>query len=90
MEVYTCLYVCPGARRSLETGIEGCSRCTGWLVDFQLLILLTETSIKPTMFRNQYDTDVTVWSPEGRLLQVRKDYSPFDRSHVACVPEASF
>lgn len=24
-----------------------------------------------TMFRNQYDTDVTVWSPEGRLLQVR-------------------
>lgn len=23
-----------------------------------------------TMFRNQYDTDVTVWSPEGRLLQV--------------------
>mmetsp|Transcript_15521 Transcript_15521/g.22125 ORF Transcript_15521/g.22125 Transcript_15521/m.22125 type:complete len:266 (-) Transcript_15521:324-1121(-) len=22
------------------------------------------------MFRNQYDTDVTVWSPEGRLLQV--------------------
>ena len=24
------------------------------------------------MFRNQYDTDVTVWSPEGRLLQVRR------------------
>lgn len=23
------------------------------------------------MFRNQYDTDVTVWSPEGRLLQVK-------------------
>lgn len=22
------------------------------------------------MFRNQYDTDVTVWGPEGRLLQV--------------------
>jgi len=22
------------------------------------------------MYRNQYDTDVTVWSPEGRLLQV--------------------
>ena len=21
------------------------------------------------MFRNMYDTDVTVWSPEGRLLQ---------------------
>ena len=27
------------------------------------------------MFRNQYDTDVTVWSPEGRLLQVRKKNS---------------
>jgi 20S proteasome subunit alpha 6 len=25
------------------------------------------------MFRNQYDTDVTVWSPEGRLLQVSRD-----------------
>lgn len=23
-----------------------------------------------TMFRNQYDTDVTVWSPKGRLFQV--------------------
>ena len=23
-----------------------------------------------TMFRNMYDTDVTVWSPQGRLLQV--------------------
>ncbi|EGB02137.1 hypothetical protein AURANDRAFT_35520, partial [Aureococcus anophagefferens] len=22
------------------------------------------------MFRSQYDTDVTVWSPQGRLLQV--------------------
>lgn len=22
------------------------------------------------MFRNQYDTDVTVWSPQGRLYQV--------------------
>ena len=28
------------------------------------------------MFRNQYDTDVTVWSPEGRLLQVGKDRFP--------------
>ena len=24
------------------------------------------------MHRNMYDTDVTVWSPEGRLLQVRE------------------
>ena len=23
------------------------------------------------MFRNQYDTDVTVWSPQGRLHQVQ-------------------
>ena len=22
------------------------------------------------MFRNMYDTDVTVWSPQGRLLQI--------------------
>ena len=22
------------------------------------------------MFRNMYDTDVTLWSPQGRLLQV--------------------
>jgi 20S proteasome subunit alpha 6 len=22
------------------------------------------------MFRNQYDTDVTVWSPQGRLFQI--------------------
>ena len=22
------------------------------------------------MFRNQYDTDVTIWSPQGRLFQV--------------------
>ena len=22
------------------------------------------------MFRNQYDTDVTVWSPQGRLHQI--------------------
>jgi hypothetical protein len=33
------------------------------------------------MFRNQYDTDVTVWSPEGRLLQVltivQKRFSKF-------------
>jgi Proteasome subunit A N-terminal signature len=32
------------------------------------------------MFRNQYDTDVTVWSPEGRLLQVRFRFS----SHIKC------
>ena len=28
------------------------------------------------MFRNQYDTDVTVWSPEGRLLQVITFFVP--------------
>ena len=28
------------------------------------------TSSTAKMFRNMYDTDVTVWSPEGRLLQV--------------------
>jgi 20S proteasome subunit alpha 6 len=32
---------------------------------------VTATFFPFTMFRNQYDTDVTVWSPEGRLLQVR-------------------
>ena len=25
------------------------------------------------MFRNQYDSDVTIWSPQGRLHQVRSD-----------------
>ena len=25
---------------------------------------------KLQMFRNQYDTDVTIWSPQGRLFQV--------------------
>ena len=33
-------------------------------------LLLQLNPQPPTMFRNQYDTDVTVWSPEGRLLQV--------------------
>jgi len=36
------------------------------------------------MFRNQYDTDVTVWSPEGRLLQV--EYAMESVKHgSACV-----
>lgn len=35
------------------------------------------------MFRNQYDTDVTVWSPEGRLLQVsHKRMRPFQHDTV--------
>ena len=36
------------------------------------------------MFRNQYDTDVTVWSPEGRLLQVRVTLS-FCFCSVCCL-----
>jgi hypothetical protein len=28
------------------------------------------TTAQADMFRNQYDTDVTVWSPQGRLHQV--------------------
>lgn len=27
-------------------------------------------TLADSMFRNQYDTDVTVWSPQGRLHQV--------------------
>lgn len=33
-----------------------------------LTVLLLLKVVK--MFRNQYDTDVTTWSPEGKLYQV--------------------
>ena len=36
------------------------------------------------MFRNQYDTDVTVWSPEGRLLQVK--FMRFVRNSLGAPP----
>jgi len=36
----------------------------------RLLLLERAVLCYVIMFRNQYDTDVTVWSPEGRLLQV--------------------
>lgn len=34
------------------------------------------------MFRNQYDTDVTVWSPQGRLHQV--EYAHEAVNQVLC------
>ena len=34
------------------------------------------------MFRNQYDTDVTVWSPQGRLHQV--EYAMEVVNQVSC------
>ena len=37
------------------------------------------------MFRNQYDTDVTVWSPEGRLLQVSSEWCRKDVELHLCV-----
>ena len=42
------------------------------LVVCQLVVTTLQSNNHSTlnMFRNQYDTDVTVWSPEGRLLQV--------------------
>lgn len=39
------------------------------LLSLQLFYFL-QSCLSLNMFRNQYDTDVTVWSPEGRLLQV--------------------
>lgn len=39
----------------------------------RLPTLKTEDSRSDKMFRNQYDSDVTVWSPQGRLHQV--DYA---------------
>jgi len=35
-----------------------------------LKLIVCQTGILLTMNRNMYDTDVTVWSPQGRLLQV--------------------
>lgn len=46
------------------------------------------------MFRNQYDTDVTVWSPEGRLLQVScvqiQDTAGLAGAVSACVYNAAY
>ena len=39
------------------------------------------------MFRNSYDTDVTVWSPEGRLLQVRDSLILKDRPFASSIGE---
>ena len=42
------------------------------------------------MFRNQYDTDVTVWSPEGRLLQVRTRDNGIARRKTLMLPANVF
>ena len=41
------------------------------------------------MFRNQYDTDVTVWSPEGRLLQVCIDEKGVGSDGSGSVPHTT-
>ena len=36
------------------------------------------------MFRNQYDTDVTVWSPQGRFHQVEYAQEAVNQVYLSC------
>ena len=40
-------------------------------MSFDTVCLLSEFFVNLAMFRNQYDSDVTIWSPQGRLHQVK-------------------
>ena len=37
---------------------------------FRVIVLLSLTMLSHRMYRNQYDNDVTIWSPQGRIHQI--------------------
>ena len=67
-------------RRTSIVRHKFCGRCP-----LPVVIIFFPNPHDPTMFRNQYDTDVTVWSPEGRLLQVEYAMESVKREYLLLV-----